>query len=153
MVYRALRRTTLLTTLLCSLLLATQAVAEQLVRIGDYEIHYSAVATSFLTPEVAQAHGIQRSAGLGLVNVSVRERQEDGSTRAVNASVQGHVTGLTDAQESLSFRTVHDGDATYHLATFALRHDEPTRFNLDVRYDRNASPERVSFIQRFYIER
>ncbi|MGM0833859.1 DUF4426 domain-containing protein [Halomonas qinghailakensis] len=153
MVYQVLRSTTLLVTMLFSLLLAAHTAAEQLTRIGDYEIHYSAVATSFLTPEVAQAHGIQRSAGHGLVNVSVRERQEDGGTRAVNASVQGHVTGLADAQESLSFRTVHDGDATYHLATFALRHDEPMRFNLDVRYDRNASPERVSFIQRFYIER
>ncbi len=109
--------------------------------------------SSFLTPEVAQANNLQRSANRGLVNVSVRERQEDGSTRPVNASVQGHVSGLTGAQESLSFRTVHDGDATYHLAPFTLLDDENMRFELSVRYDRNAAPEPVNFIQRFYIDR
>lgn len=134
-------------------LFATAAYAEQFAQVGDYEIHYSAVNSSFLTPEVAQANNIQRSADRGLVNVSVRERQDDGSTRPVNASVQGHVSGLTGVQESLSFRAVHDGDATYHLAPFTIREDEGMRFELSVRYDRNAAPEPVNFIQRFYIDR
>ena len=153
MAIATLRRFSLLTLLLGTLLSATQAAAEQMVEVGDYEIHYNASETRFLTPEVAQANYLQRSIGHGLVNISVRERQPDGSTLPVNASVQGHVSGLTDTREPLSFRTVHDGDATYHLATFTLRHDEPMRFNLEVRYDRNANPEPVSFIKRFYIER
>lgn len=136
-----------------TLFAAAGAHAEQFARVGDYEIHYSAVNSSFLTPEVAQAHNLQRSANRGLVNVSVRERQGDGSTLPVNASVQGHVSGLTGAQQSLSFRTVHDGDATYHLAPFTMREDENMRFELSVRYDRNAAPEPVNFIQRFYIDR
>ncbi|GEN27725.1 hypothetical protein HVA01_13710 [Halovibrio variabilis] len=148
-----LRRLMISAALVGTLLASAAANAEQFDRVGDYEIHYSAVNSSFLTPEVAQANNLQRSANRGLVNVSVRERQEDGSTRPVNASVQGHVSGLTGAQESLSFRTVHDGDATYHLAPFTLRDDEAMRFELSVRYDRNAAPEPVNFIQRFYIDR
>lgn len=146
-------RRLMISAILIGSLFATAANAEQFTRVGDYDIHYSAVNSSFLTPEVAQANSIQRSANRGLVNVSVRERQEDGSTRPVNASVQGHVSGLTGVQESLSFRTVHDGDATYHLAPFTLRDDEAMRFELSVRYDRNAAPEPVNFIQRFYIDR
>ncbi|GED46122.1 hypothetical protein HME01_19740 [Vreelandella aquamarina] len=153
MAIATLRRFSLLTLLMGTLLSATQAAAEQMVRVGEYEIHYNAIETRFLTSEVAQANSIQRSIGHGLVNVSVRERQPDGTTRPVNASVEGYVSDLTDTREPLSFRTVHDGDATYHLATFTLRQDEPMRFNLDVRYDRNENPEPVSFIQRFYIER
>ena len=121
-----------------------------MVRVGEYEIHYNAIET--LSPEVAQANSIQRSIGHGLVNVSVRERLADGTTRPVNASVENYVSDLTDTREPLSFRTVR-GDATYHLATFTLRHDEPMRFHRDVRYDRNENSEPVSFIQRFYIER
>lgn len=148
-----LRSFLLSVSLAATLMVTAGANAEQFVQVGDYEIHYSAVSTRFLTPEVAQANNIPRSANRGLVNVSVRERKEDGSTRLVNASIQGNVSGLTGSQESLSFRTVHDGDATYHLAPFTMQHDEAMRFDLDVRYDRNAAPEPVNFIQRFYIER
>ncbi|AJY52446.1 MULTISPECIES: DUF4426 domain-containing protein [Halomonadaceae] len=147
------RRLMISAALVGTLFATAAAYAEQFALVGDYEIHYSAVNSSFLTPEVAQANNLQRSANRGLVNVSVRERQEDGITRAVNASVQGHVSGLTGVQESLSFRTVHDGDATYHLAPFTMREDESMRFELSVRYDRNAAPEPVNFIQRFYIDR
>lgn len=150
---RLMMSAALVGTLFATIFATTAAYAEQFARVGDYEIHYSAVNSSFLTPEVAQANNLQRSVNRGLVNVSVRERQEDGSTRAVNASVQGHVSGLTGVQESLSFRTVHDGDATYHLAPFTMREDESMRFELSVRYDRNAAPEPVNFIQRFYIDR
>ncbi|WP_346796385.1 DUF4426 domain-containing protein [Halomonas sp. Bachu 37] len=129
------------------------ALAEQYTQVGDFEIHYNAVNTSFLTPEVAQANNIQRSQGLALLNVSVREVQEEGDTRAVNAGVEGTVSGLTGEAQNLAFRTVHDGDSTYHLATFRIREDEPMRFDLDVRYDRNAEPVEISFIQRFYLER
>ncbi|WP_144984249.1 DUF4426 domain-containing protein [Halomonas sp. C22] len=148
-----LRRSLALLTLLGLLLMSTQATAEQWVEVGDYEIHYSAIATRHLSSEVAQAHRIQRSAGHGLVNVAVRQRQPDGTTRPVMANVQGSVGGLNDAGESLGFRNVRDGDATYHIALFTLRHDEPMRFDLEVRHDRNAPPQPVSFIQRFYIER
>ncbi|NYS60370.1 DUF4426 domain-containing protein [Vreelandella salicampi] len=134
-------------------LTALNAHAEQYTQVGDYQIHYSAVSTRFLTPEVADAYNLQRSAGLGLVNVSVREEQEDGSTRPVNASVQGSVGDLAGNRESMSFRTVHEDGSIYHLATFTLRDDESMRFELDVKYDRNADPEPVNFTQRFYIER
>lgn len=132
---------------------ATSASAEQYTQVGNYQIHYSAISTDFLTPEVALAYDIQRSVSLGLINVSVRETQEDGSTLPVNASIEGSVGDLSGSREPLRFRTVHEENATYHLATFRLRHDEPMRFNLDVRYDRNAAPEPVSFVQRFYIDR
>ncbi|MDN6180614.1 MAG: DUF4426 domain-containing protein [Halomonas subglaciescola] len=120
---------------------------------GDYRIHYAAVSTDFLTPEVARANGIQRSAGLGLVNVSVRQRQSDGTMRAVNADVKGRVGELDKNSQTLTFRTVRDNDAVYQLATFRLQHDAPLHFALKVRADRNAGPERIDFIQRFYIER
>lgn len=134
-------------------LMTLVAHAGQLERAGKYEIHYGAVSTRFLTPDVAQAYGLQRSAGLGLVNVSVRERQDDGTTRAVNAGVSGSVGLLDDAPDALAFRTVRDNGAVYQLATFRLQHDAPMHFALKVRTDRNAEPERVEFIQRFYIER
>mgnify|MGYP000016931512 CR=1 FL=1 len=133
---------------------ATVAFAQQYAQVGDYQIHYSAISTDFLTPEVAQAYGIQRSVGLGLVNVSVLEEQEDGSTVPVSANIDGSVGELSGSdEETMRFRTVRENDTINQISTFTLRHDEPMRFALDVRYDRNAEPETISFVERFYIER
>lgn len=122
-------------------------------RVGDYVIHYSAIGTRFLAPEVAEEYGIQRSAGLGLVHVSVREHRDDGTTRPASASVKGSVGPLKETPKSLDFRTVRDNGAVYQLATFRLTHDAPMHFTLKVRADRNAAAETVRFVQRFYLER
>ncbi|QJQ96495.1 MULTISPECIES: DUF4426 domain-containing protein [Halomonadaceae] len=135
------------------LLMAGTSQAQQYDQVGNYQIHYNAVNTSFLTPEIAAAHNIQRSQVQALLNVSVREELEDGTTRAVNAMVNGSVGNLAGQSQPLSFRTVRDGDSIYHLTTFRIQEDEPMRFDLDVTYDRNREPASVNFIQRFYIDR
>lgn len=141
-----------MTACLALCLVALGAYGEQ-QRAGNHDIHYSAVSTRFLTPEVAHQYGLQRSAGLGLVNVSVLEHREDGSTRAVNAAVEGSVGLLDEDPDALNFRTVRDDGSVYQLATFRLQHDAPMHFTLKVRTDRGAEPESVSFIQRFFPQR
>lgn len=135
-------------------LLGGPAAAQQFERIGNYQIHYSAVNTSFLPEEVARSHDIQRSPVMALLNVSVLEEREDGSLRAVPAGVDGRV-GIVGAGngEPLAFRTLRSGDTLSQIALFRIHEDEPMRFELSVRYDRNAEPASVSFIQRFYIDR
>ncbi|QTF92568.1 DUF4426 domain-containing protein [Halomonas sp. BM-2019] len=137
------------------LLLTAPLAAQQYEQVGRYQIHYSAVNTSFLPEEVAREHGIQRSQVMALLNVSVLEEGEDGTTRAIPVSVNGTVGGLSrgDERTPLSFRTLRGGDAPSQVAVFRIHEDEPMRFDLEVRHDRNADPARVSFIQRFYIDR
>ncbi|MBD3898445.1 DUF4426 domain-containing protein [Halomonas sp. ML-15] len=135
-------------------LLSPLASAQQYEQVGDYQVHYSAVNTSFLSDEVAEAYGIQRSRGHALLNVSVVEEQDDGTTQPANVAVSGSVGPLSGSQSALAFRNVRgDDDTRVQIATFRIQDDEPMRFDLDVTYDRNRDPQRVSFIQRFYIER
>ncbi|TDR50460.1 uncharacterized protein DUF4426 [Halomonas ventosae] len=137
-----------------ALLLTLPAQAQQYEQVGDYQIHYSAVNTSFLPEEVAREHGIQRSQVMALLNVSVMEELEDGSTRPVTASVDGRIGGLDGGDATpLSFRPLRIGDTPSQVAVFRIHEDAPMRFDLRVRYDRNAAPAEVSFIQRFYIDR
>ena len=137
------------------MLLAGTAVAQQYEQVGNYQIHYSAVNTSFLPEEVAREHNIQRSQVMALLNASVLEEREDGTTRALPVSVNGTVGGLNSSDPSapLSFRTLRSGDVPSQVAVFRIHEDEPMRFDLEVLHDRNAEPARVSFIQRFYIAR
>lgn len=138
-----------------ALLLTLPAQAQQYEQVGDYQIHYSAVNTSFLPEEVAREHGIQRSQVMALLNVSVMEELEDGSTRPVMASVDGRIGGLEGSDDTtpLAFRSLRIGDTPSQVAVFRIHEDAPMRFDLRVRYDRNAEPAEVSFIQRFYIDR
>lgn len=135
-------------------LLATPLAAQQFEQIGPYQIHYSAVSTSFLPEAVAREHRIQRSPHMALLNVSVIETRADGSTRAVPAGVDGSVGGLSGAERTpLSFRTLRQGETLSQIALFRIHEGEPMRFDLAVRYDRNAEPARIGFIQRFYLDR
>ena len=52
-------------------LFAPWAAAEQSQTFGDYEIHYNALTTDQLSPEVAKAYGIVRSGSRAMLNVSV----------------------------------------------------------------------------------
>ncbi|TDX24625.1 uncharacterized protein DUF4426 [Modicisalibacter xianhensis] len=133
-------------------LVAGAVQAEQVEHVGRYRIHYSAVNTSFLTPEVAAAYDIQRSKRTALLNVSVLEVQPDGSTQPVAATVEGRVGNLANQSQPLSFRTVREGESIYQLAVFPIQRGEPMRFTLDVYYDRNQAPAEVAFIQRFFID-
>lgn len=136
------------------LLMALPLSAQQFERIGDYQIHYSAVNTSFLPREVAREHDIQRSRVTALLNVSVLEEQADGSTRPVTATVDGRVGILGGSEDKpLAFRSLRIGETPSQVAVFRIHEDEPMRFDLEVRYDRNAAPAQVSFLQRFYIDR
>ncbi|MCE9681084.1 DUF4426 domain-containing protein [Halomonas alkalisoli] len=137
--------------LLC---LALPLQAQQYEQVGDYQVHYSAVSTSFLSADVAAEHGIQRSPAMALVNVSVLQELEDGTMRAVNAPVSGKVgTVGGSSPASLSFRSLRTGDSMSQIALFRIIEDEPMRFDLEVRHDRNQAPAEVGFIQRFTIDR
>ncbi|MHB0774654.1 DUF4426 domain-containing protein [Halomonas sp. WWR20] len=136
--------------LLLLLAMVGSARAEQMERVGDYEIHYSAVNTRFLTPEVAAAYDITRSQVQALLTVSVLKRLADGSTRPVNAMISGKAGNLAGQTAPLAFRTVREDEAIYQLATFRIMEGEPMRFSLAVTYDSNQPPADVAFIQRFY---
>ena len=46
---------------LLALLMTLPLRAEQMKELGPWQVHYSAFNSSFLTPEVAKAYGLERS--------------------------------------------------------------------------------------------
>jgi hypothetical protein len=134
------------------LLASLPAAAQQFEQLDGYRIHYSAVNTRFLSPEVANAYDIQRSKMTALLSVSVLEEQDDGTTQPVRANIDGRAGALGGKTQPLAFRTVEKDGAISQFATFRIERDEPMRFELEVRYDRNEAPAEVAFIQRFFVD-
>lgn len=144
------RVSTLLTMLAATF--AYPAMAEQMVSHGDYMIHYNAFNSSFLQPEVASAYGIQRSKTKGLLNVSVLQKQADGSTKPVSAVIEGEVANLIAQKQTLSFSKVEETNALYYIGDFGFTDDQVLRFTLKVQPNPNQPAYDINFEQRFYVD-
>ena len=134
--------------LLCmALFVSSNAYAEQYKTLGDWDVHYIVINTSFLTPEIARAYSIQRSKYQGLVNISVLQKD---SHKAQSISMTGHATNLLGTKKTLAFKEVKDGDAIYYLAILPFRDQEQYRFEIDIVEGNQA--QKLKFKHKFYSE-
>lgn len=129
--------------LLCSF----SSSAEQMKKLGDWDVHYIALGTTFLTPEVARAYGIQRSRYNGLLNISVLDSN---SKTAQSVAMTGTAKNLLGVVKKLSFKEVKEGDAIYSLAVLPFRNEEQYQINIDIRHGNQQ--QKLSFKHKFYVE-
>ncbi len=129
------------------LLVTFPALAEQKETLGDWDVHYMVVNTTFLTPEVASTYGIVRSKYNALVNISVLDKT---THEAQRLSVSGEATNLIGNTRELSFKKVEDGDAIYYLSVLPFRDQETFRFNIEIRKGNDS--ETLRFKQQMYTD-
>ena len=60
---------------LLALLITLPLKAEQMKELGPWQVHYSAFNSSFLTPEVAKAYGLERSRYNAIINIAVQDKR------------------------------------------------------------------------------
>lgn len=127
------------------LLLSAQLhAAEQ--KIGAWTVHYNALPSTFLTPEIARANRIERSRYNGLLNIAVLD--QNGKTLQVNMTGQGK--SLLGTIRKLEFQTIREGDAIYYIAEYPYRNEDNVLFTIDIK-----SPEQggeLSFRHTFYTD-
>ncbi|MFC3608294.1 DUF4426 domain-containing protein [Stutzerimonas tarimensis] len=131
---------------LFALFMALPAFAERKQTFGDYDIHYIAFHSSFLTPEIASAAGLVRSRTQGVLNVAVQE-----SGKPVTAQVSGTMTNLLGQQRNLNFRQVREDEAVYYLTQFPIDTQELLRFQLNV-HPSGGRPINIQFEQEVFPE-
>ncbi|WP_188310284.1 DUF4426 domain-containing protein [Arenimonas fontis] len=139
----------LLTGLLLALGLAP-AVAQNLVQSGEITLHYNAVPSTSLTPDVARRYGITRSANRILVNIALRQGVP-GADLAVPAQVTVAATNLNGQRMDLRVREVREGEAIYYLAEARVVGRDTLRFEVVARPE-GGEPIRVEFRQDFFPE-
>ncbi len=140
-------------TLFTLMLVSTQSVqAEQKERFGDYEVHYSAFTSTFLTPEIAKQYGIVRSKAIGVINISVLKKTENGTFEPVPAQLEGMRTNDIQQQQFLAFRRVKEGKAIYYLAEMQFMEGEVLVFNISATPEGQPQPLKLRFSQTFYNE-
>jgi hypothetical protein len=136
--------------LLIALFVGGNAAAESSMRQGDLVVHYNAVPSISLAPEVARQYAITRSANRALLNIAVMRRQTDGTDKAIAATLAGSATNLAGQRQELSFRQVREGDAIYYLAEPRVTDRETLAFDVQVTAEGETAPLAVRFRQEFF---
>jgi hypothetical protein len=136
-----------------ALVFAADGAAQQSQDFGDYVVHYNALNTNLIPPQVAQAYGIARSANRALLNVTVLKKVMDTPGSPTSAKVTASGTNLTGQRREIELREIKEpGGAVYYLGEFPVHNLETYRFEVLVQVEGEAQPLEVRFKQEFFTE-
>ena len=119
---------------------------------GDYEVHYNAVRTDLLTPEVARAYGIERSTNRVLLNVSLLKKSEDGRTAPVDGKVSATAHNLNGQVKDLELRRITEGDSVYFIGEVGITGNEILVFNMSATPATASDVLKVQFKREFFAD-
>ena len=141
--------------LLATFLLAVTgpALAGGTEDFGDYRIHYNAIATDELSPEIASAYNIVRSKNRAMLNVSVTRDIPGETGESVTAKVDVTASNLTGQVKDLRLREVNEkGDwpAVYYIGEVSVADGETLKFDIKVTPEGSDETFRITFQQQFY---
>jgi hypothetical protein len=117
---------------------------------GDYVVHFNAISTDQLTPEIAKTYDIVRSRNRGMLNVSVVRKVDGSPGQPVGASVSALVANDTGQVKNTSVREIREGEAVYYIADFPVSDAETVVFTLDVTPANETRRFSVRFTRTFY---
>lgn len=135
---------------LLALVLPAVALAEQAQKFDDVEIHYNALSTHDLAPEIAKSYGITRSKGRGLLTVSVLKKNPVGVSYPVPAEIQVSATTIYSQTVSVNMREIKEGGAIYYLGEFRMAPPETLKFAISAKPEGAAQAYRFDYPQSFY---
>lgn len=118
---------------------------------GNYEVHYNALRTDLLTPEIARSYGIQRSSSRVMLNVTILRKQADHAPRTpVDGSVQVDAYNLNGQLKNIDMRRVSEGDAIYYIGEVSISGTEILVFDITVTPTGEDTPLKVKLKREFY---
>lgn len=126
------------------------AQAEQKETVGNFDVHYMALGSTFLTPSIAKTYGITRSSYTGIVNIAVLDTSEADSP-AVPIEISGVANNLLDARIQLKFKEIREGKSIYYIAEVPYRDDQEINFDIAIKHG-NQLNTNLKFKQKFYID-
>jgi len=110
-----------------------QELSETFRDFGNYEVHFNALRTDSLTPDIARSYGIQRSKNRVMLNVTLLHKDADKAPRTpMNATVQVDAYNLNGQLKNLEMRRVAEGEAIYYIGETSISGSEILVFDIKV---------------------
>jgi len=117
---------------------------------GDYVVHFNAIATDQISPDVAREYSITRSPNRAMLNVSILRKESNSPGRAVAGSVSARVVNLTGQLKSVEMRQITEGEAIYYIGEINVANGETLIFDISVTPLNETSRFDVRYQQQFY---
>jgi hypothetical protein len=127
------------------LLLCFSTAHAESVEWQGYVIYYSTFRSTLIPAEVAEAHGIVRSDGRLVTNITVR--RNDGP---VQARVEGTATNLLNQLFTLDFQEVSEQDAIYYLASQIVDETDTLRYQVEIQPRESDESFTLQFTREYY---
>jgi len=141
------------TLILLAALTSLPAVAQQAMTFDDYMIHYNALSTSLLTPEIAKAYGIRRSDSRALINIAVMKKEGDQPPSGVKATLTATARNLTGQIRNIDMRELDEGmGSIYYIGELSVRNRETFDFTVLVTPQGHDKPYAVKFRNQFFTD-
>ena len=129
------------------LMFSYPANAEQKRELGSWDVHYIALNTTFLTPEVARQYGIVRSKFNALINISVLDRQDKSAQSVI---LTGEAKNLLGVVKKLNFKQITEGKSIYYLAL--LPFSDLEQYRITVNINDGLEQKDLKFQHKFYAD-
>jgi hypothetical protein len=139
----------LLCTVLSSLSFTFSAHAENMKVLGNMEVHYIAIGSTFFTPKIAKAYDIERSRYNALINISVLDKTQAGKP-AKSVSIFGKARNDLGQIKEIEFVEVKEGKAIYYLAQ--LKYSDEETYYFDLQINDGFETQMLSFKHKFYAD-
>ncbi len=133
-----------------ALLLPISVSAENSKDFGEFVIHYNAMATDMVPPEVARKYRITRSQNRGMINITVLKKVLSSPGQPVHARVDVNALNLAGQGRRISMREIREGNAIYYIGEFGVANEETLNFNVRARPQGSHETVEVRFSQDFY---
>ena len=130
-----------------TLLVSAAANAEQMQNLGDWDVHYIAFPSTFLTSDIASDYDIDRSKYLGIINISVLD-SDTLKAQAVTMTVTAR--NLLGNIRELDVREIREQNAIYYIAEVPHRNEETYRIKVTI--SSGNQTQELKFQQKFYVD-
>lgn len=123
------------------------ADSDNMKTLGSWDVHFIALPSTFIQPNIAQQYGLKRSQYSGLINIAVLNHNDQ---TAQDVVLTGSARNLLGTSQTLTFIPVVEGDARYYLAQVDFRNEELFRF--DITISQGQQQQRLQFQHKYYVD-
>lgn len=120
----------------------------QIARQGDITLHFMALPSALVPPDVARRNGITRSSNRALLNLSLRQGAATRSS-AISAPMQVTARNSAGLVQRLQLREIREAGAIYALAEARIEERDALTFDIEVILP-DRRPLRARFTQEFW---
>lgn len=128
----------------------TIAFAERSQTFGDIEVHFNALSTTELSPDMAKAYKLDRSRNRGMITIAVLKKDKAGVGQPIKAVISATGVNLSSQLTEITLREIQEGKAIYYLGDYRVSAPDALKFNITIKPQGENKTLKVEFEQKFF---